>query len=459
MKLLNLSKFLLLLGIFFTKPFDFGYHFLGLDRSSEFLGFIVRFADLALFIVIAAFLLFKFSSQNETPVVLSEAKNLDASLTLNSTKNYRNLVLSLSVVCLIFYWFLTNLNTFYSFKTGILTFTAFLISTVLCLKYKPKWLLVLIPYSCFDHILLSSTVSASIFLYLSLQAKWTSKEQILSNFNKSRSQYYFSFSLFFITLANLILAIYQVKTGHSLGLSWLGEPILDLKNTDGIAKQILPFSNQIVLRGYGLMPHPNILGFLGVLGLLTSFKLPKRLQITSKIEDLQNNNLNIVSIHNIVNIILNVLLIIVSMSRMALISLVLILVLKIFSNFSLNSLKYLQNITKTKVLSFVTLFSIFIFTFTFFSLNTRQNSDLYRLNQHQTLVDFIQKEPQSLLFGVGPGQFSQHLKMVKITNLEWENEPFYQPFGNILVELGVFGITVSVVLAINMYKKEGFETL
>jgi O-antigen ligase len=67
-----------------------------------------------------------------------------------------------------------------------------------------------------------------------------------------------------IGLAEAILSIFQASLGHSLGLSFLGEPIAtDL--TKGVAK--LAIGDAILLRPFGTFPHSNVLGGMLVVAL------------------------------------------------------------------------------------------------------------------------------------------------------------------------------------------------
>ena len=153
-----------------------------------------------------------------------------------------------------------------------------------------------------------------------------------------------------------------------------------------------------------------------------------------------------------INLVLSFFIIAVSMSRMAIISLVFYLFFTTISKTNLATLKHLKNFSGQIIIIFAITISVLVCMITFFSLNTRSTSDLYRLDQHQTLVNFIKKEPQNLILGIGPGQFTQHLKAAQITNFEWENQPFYQPFGTILIELGVFGLVLCLILGYKFYK-------
>lgn len=75
----------------------------------------------------------------------------------------------------------------------------------------------------------------------------------------------------------VVLAVIQSGIGigqfflqSDLGLSWLGEPDLDIQ-TAGIAK--LDIEGAKILRAYGTFPHPNVLAVFLLLGLLSSYYL------------------------------------------------------------------------------------------------------------------------------------------------------------------------------------------
>jgi len=432
---LDLSKVLLLLALLYTKPFDLGYNLLGFARGSEFFGLILRLADIALFVALCVITLpfwdyFK-----------------------NQTVNLRKFAIySGSVLGLIFYWISINLNTFHSFKTGFLVLLAVVFSGILCFKYNPKWMLVLIPYFCFDHILVTSPAAVSIFLLLGLLAHDLDK-----TLNKTKEVTKSGLiALFLIIIVNLAVGIYQVATGHSLGLSWLGEANLSLSSTDGIAKQILPFSNQIVLRGYGLMPHPNILGFLGIFGFLISSSGFDISKIGKNVGQKFGQN---PELFKLANVIASLALITVSMSRMAFIAILIYICLTIALQAKNKSNQFVDQVSLQKYLNNLrffpkTMFLIvpILFVLLFFSLATRSTSDTYRLRQHTTLQSFIHQKPQSLLLGVGPGQYPNQLQATQITQNTWENEPFYQPFGNLLIELGLVGLFLLIIICPKLYQ-------
>ncbi len=69
-----------------------------------------------------------------------------------------------------------------------------------------------------------------------------------------------------------VVGIFQVITQKSIGLSFLGEPLIG-PEIAGVAK--LNIAGKTLVRAYGTLPHANLLaGFLGI-GILMAHKLPK----------------------------------------------------------------------------------------------------------------------------------------------------------------------------------------
>jgi hypothetical protein len=77
-----------------------------------------------------------------------------------------------------------------------------------------------------------------------------------------------------IGLFQATLGLFQVSSGHSLGLHYLGEQTITV-SMPGVAKVDLGNGNRL-LRAYGTMPHPNILGGFFVLSLSALYLLYKK---------------------------------------------------------------------------------------------------------------------------------------------------------------------------------------
>src|SRR3989344_2399291 len=88
---------------------------------------------------------------------------------------------------------------------------------------------------------------------------------------KTRAQFLIPFTILFIgAVWQSILAIAQFHVQHGFGLSFLGEYVAPL-GTAGLAT--LNFGTEKIIRAYGTMPHPNVLGAFLVLGLIVGLYL------------------------------------------------------------------------------------------------------------------------------------------------------------------------------------------
>jgi hypothetical protein len=413
-----LAPILALICLFFTKAFDFGFLFLGLPRQGEFLGLVFRLADLVQILLLG--------------LIFSQ---IDFKKWFDGYPKWLKYVIFCSFCLLFAYWLIQNWQTWFGFKSGILNFSSLVFGGVLIYIYKPQWLLYLLPYFCFDHVLVSSSIVSVMWLLLAFLAKET-KEKI--NFEKIEVlvRYLYGFSL--IAVFQFLFGFYQIFIGHSLGFGWLGESAISVADVRGVAKQILPFTNQIILRGYGLMPHPNILGFFAVFCLIISLNLKEFLQSTNQIfsSKISGNFLLFISF----------LLLLISISRMAALS---FLIVFIYESSKQNFKKNFKTYTQRLLVIISVLLSLFLF---FISVDTRQNSDKYRIDQYKSFESMATQKPVNLIFGVGLGQYSNQLKQGNITEFEWQNEPFYQPFLTLFAELGLVGVFLSGLVILEIYK-------
>jgi len=499
---------LALLSIFYTKAFDVGFIFLALPRDGEFLGLVLRLSDFVLvgWLIYISYVgikqlkdkicHFEHSEKSKTQsdkishFVRNDSVTQNTKVPIWKNTSKQTIIALVLFISLVVYWIAINSSTWYSFKNGILGYTSLFFSLALLYKYKPNWLIVLVPYFCFDHIIVSSSLISLMLVSLGYLA-WCTSTTIDSKPDQShceRSAATSSLStpqppslrldplkgvrsdpdssnyehpnlchpelvsgskntqhktiittLLILTLTittNLLLATYQILWGHSLGLYFLGESKLELSGIIGIAKQALSNSDQILLRGYGLMPHPNILGFLGVFGVIVGLEFK---QFFLKLKKIKQFYTQIVT--NIL-IISSFVLGLISMSRMAIISLLILIIIYVAP------IKLIAKIWCNTILYLVILSSC-VAIYTFVSFDFKADSDNYRLEQYQTMYKLIEQEPQVLFFGTGTGQYSQHLKKANITTESWENEPFYHPIGNIVLELGLVGVGLIAFL----YKK------
>jgi hypothetical protein len=363
----------------------------------------------------------------------------------------------------IYFWLKTN-------STLIL----WLISIILAIKCLPKIvsqknikiLILFLPIlisSFFDHFLITSTTP--ILLFLSLLGLLGEV-----NINQNGLPQKFQNLSFTILLGwyglNLVVALWQVLNGNSLGLSLLGEPILDLE-MQGIAKQpimteiarfigiFLPIQSNLdelqnltILRGYGLTQHPNILGFSGVLG--SAFSL------------CQSFLQNLTSINKIKKWLLRSLfwlgigLVLVSFSRSAIVSLLLVLGFNWIFNCKLK-FKF-NKFTKIILASSTALITTFFVSFlgnpisnSFFSSS---RSDFYRFDDLQNWLNLINTLPiQNLFFGIGPGQYAFNLAQSLPNQASWSWVPVHNTFLLLIAEFGVINLILVVVFLVLFTKK------
>ena len=198
------------------------------------------------------------------------------------------------------------------------------------------WWLAAIPFALFDHVLLSSPFPVLIAAALSEHAKLAAPPWPKVSY--------------LVLLLHSLVALLQTLTGSSVGLYIIGEKYLDL-TTPGIAKTEAFL--QVVLRGYGLFAHPSVLGFMGVLALLTYKQ--KKLRLLGLFAAL------------------------IAQSRAALLALLL----------SLPKRLYWVMVVPALVLTALRI----------------TTSDLYRYQDAQHFVQFVRTSPASILLGTGPGNY------------------------------------------------------
>jgi hypothetical protein len=246
--------------------------------------------------------------------------------------------------------------------------------------------------------------------------------------------------LFLINLwlaQNLLFAGWQVVTGSSLGLSILGEPLVSLQTTIA-AKQPIGDYYLVLLRGYGLMQHPNVLGFLGVMGLWLS--LARSNSTTHCFSKLQFY-LRIVSI----------LIIILSFSRLAWLGGLFILLGKLVETkitATTNQLTIVIEFFKKTWLWLLGLAGLMAMVF-FSRLAYAHSTDWIRLQEYVYFWSTYSQLPWSQkLFGIGLGQYPFYFRSYH----SWLLAETYQPMHNLLASLFLeLGIVFSGLLLVYLY--------
>ncbi len=331
------------------------------------------------------------------------------------------------IICLVQISSLTSYPELWHYGTMISRVLAWI---YLITHYKTQriiWIILGI-FSVFDHFLISQSLPVLLIWFL-IWLAFSSPDILLSR----QILVIRAFGIYLII--NGILAIFQFISGHSLGLSWIGESVLDIKTVGGIAKQNI--LGHTFLRGYGLLPHPNMTGFLGVIGLLyTNRFTSKKLQQTVWKTSLQ---------------ITSIVLIVLSFSRATWIT---GLVVTGVSNDALFGW-WKRNTPKNywcRLLIPVSLMSISVFALTL----TR--NDLYRTNDLQLWFDsFLSLDIWHKLFGIGFGQYPFYLKSHHNALEPWQWQPVHNIWLNLIIEGGLVLFVLGIVLGLKIYIGYGFN--
>ena len=253
-------------------------------------------------------------------------------------------------------------------------------------------------------------------------------------------------------ILNLGLAIFQVTTGNFVGLNWLGEN----SQTVALARQtVFLFGQKLtILRAYGLLPHPNNLAMLGIIGLFVSsiFKLNYKLNESSSSNELLTKASNSSFIFKdgylraktVINLIPAVCLVIIILSFSRL-GLFLALLYILFILVETNQAK-LRNIAETLIFLIkgktLLIFSLIIVCVISILSLGRFASDSFRLQEFVWWGQVFQNLPtEKILFGSGLGSSA----FVIASNLKleyWANQPAHFGFINLIIEIGLIPLLV-----------------
>jgi hypothetical protein len=136
-------------------------------------------------------------------------------------------------------------------------------------KFRVTLMIALLFAMFFDHFLISSSLPVILLLILSMKLGFWQKNLVYT-----------------YLLVNFVVAVFQIIKGQSLGLIYLGEPVINA-DTLNIARETIFGTN--ILRGYGLTQHPALLGFVAVFGLLFNLKNTTKYQYnTTTIDEVEN---------------------------------------------------------------------------------------------------------------------------------------------------------------------------
>jgi hypothetical protein len=264
----------------------------------------------------------------------------------------------------------------------------------------------------FDHFFLSEASSVFLIIYLGIIGYFGSKKPTVSKFLVDILLYFLSINVFTMVI--------QILSGHSVGLSILGEPVLNIQTTKGLATELV-LGNQF-LRGYGLFPHPNIAGFVGSICLLFFVLYKPNQSRTRRLGQL-----------------LTLFTVGASFSRIAWIgSLTVIWHILNQSKIS-NKIKYF-------ILTLGSLVTLMIFTFRY------RLSDVYRFVDIQRYFEaYKQTTVLQKLFGVGLGTYPFYLKNHFPTLEIWQLEPVHNTILLFFIEFGWLSILIVAALLYTLF--------
>jgi hypothetical protein len=291
-------------------------------------------------------------------------------------------------------------------------------------------------FSLFDHFLISQSLPVLLIWSTITLLKKTSPHT--DAFIKIFSGY---------IVLNVFASVIQIISGRSVGLSLLGESTLSLQTVGGIAKQTL--FGHTILRGYGLLPHPNMTGFLGVIGLYVATRLYD--QQISTIKHPQTRNTNDGLLYRIFCG-ASILLVALSMSRAALIcSLVVIFTTYLYAKKrGFRTPKITFTLRSGITLLSVSLICIGVFV-VFYS---RISSDIYRDIDLQNWISAYSKSSIiERLFGVGAGQYPFYLRSVSPQLPSWQWQPVHNVWMNLVMEIGIVPVITGLLAGRNCISK------
>lgn len=222
-------------------------------------------------------------------------------------------------------------------------------------------------------------------------------------------------------ILQVLIAIMQFFLQASVGLHFLGEPILALGAT-GIAKMDL--SGNIILRSYGTFLHPNILGGALFVGLFLAFYRYK-------------NRIYFFAIISALLVFGSVL----TFSRAAILGIVIAMLCLIAISESRELIKRILYVAVV-FLFFIVLLNLQNVFWQRFILGDDGGSGGERISYLNISKQMIHDNP----FGVGAGNFTNYMQNYTSAKLEpWDMQPVHNFYLLIANELGILGL-ISVLM-------------
>lgn len=209
-----------------------------------------------------------------------------------------------------------------------------------------------------------------------------------------------------------ILAVYQFATQSSLGIHFLGEPFI---SPEGKHLAKMSIGGRELIRAYGTLPHPNVLGgFLSLSMIATFFLSVKRKGLKPALLALQFLGLMF------------------SFSRSALLSLITALLVMV-----LLYRRELKMTSKKVVNGVLALLALELGMVAWLRLSDLSQSSSIRVEGLFTALEVFDSHPM----GVGFRAYTMALDQVGTQALmPWDYQPVHNIFMLLLTELGIFGL-------------------
>lgn len=223
----------------------------------------------------------------------------------------------------------------------------------------------------------------------------------------------------FSMMINAFVGIFQYVYGHSIGLSFLGEPVV-ANTTKGVAKVVV--DGVTILRSYGTFSHPNVFAVYLIFASFMSLYLLSKEKITDR------------RVLLIVCIVVFLLAFLLTFSRVAFLTLVLAMALYYVVSEAKIAWKYVLPIGAS-ILLFLVVFNFFdVFAA---RLNLWGDS---AFSEREMFIDISRNMFLDNPWGVGAGNFTylmQDYTGVKL--MPWQFQPVHNIFFLIFNEIGVQG--------------------
>ncbi len=244
-------------------------------------------------------------------------------------------------------------------------------------------------------------------------------------------------------LIQSFIVFFQYGLQKSLGLWFLGESPLDV-GIPGVANFLV--SGDKIIRGYGTLPHPNVLAAFLVFCLFSLFYLYCRQKSGNKIFTLDRLIL-------IVSYFILLFALILTFSRIIIMVFILAtLVLFIWNWFKRKDLRR----SLYELLCFLLIAVSISFFFLWpeissrFAFSAEEQSFSLRVFYNETALRLISENP---LAGIGLGGFAWQISLILDKLSNWVFQPVHNIYLLIAAETGLVGLTIFLLFLYNLFRK------